>query len=417
MVVVHLVSSGQLGGAETSVVEMTRSLREAHPGWRVRVICPERGPLVERLEGAAVPVEVEEFPARLTRLGETRHVGARFETARMAMQLIACLPAVLRYARALRQRFLAADGDPVTVLHTHGFKMHVLGALARPETAAIVWHVHDYVGARRTSVRILRRLAHRIRLVIANSDSVAADIRRALGAGVEVATMYNAIDLERFSPTGHVSDLDALGGVAPPPGDVVRIGLPGTFGVWKGHREFIEAIAQLRELPVRAYLIGGPVYKTAGSQETIASLRAHAERLHVADRVVFTGAVPDLAPALRALDVVVHASTHPEPFGMVIAEAMASGRAVVVSGAGGAVELVRPGVDGLLHRPGDVDDLARQISTLVNDRALRRRLGEAARASAEARFDRARLSRELTPLYGVAIPASASRRLRAQALR
>ena len=55
---------------------------------------------------------------------------------------------------------------------------------------------------------------------------------------------------------------------------------------------------------------------------------------------------------MRALDVVVHASTQPEPFGLVIAEAMACGRAVVVSSGGGAAEIVTPGEDALVHEVG-----------------------------------------------------------------
>jgi hypothetical protein len=66
---------------------------------------------------------------------------------------------------------------------------------------------------------------------------------------------------------------------------------------------------------------------------------------------------------------------------------------------------VRDGLDGLVHRPGDAGDLARQIRVLAADPALRGRLGAAARVSAEARFDRTRLGIEIAPLYGA--PAAA----------
>ena len=102
---------------------------------------------------------------------------------------------------------------------------------------------------------------------------------------------------------------------------------------------------------------------------------------------------------MRALDVVVHASTDPEPFGLVIAEAMATGRAVIVSFAGGARELVTPGVDALIHQPGDAGELATAIATLAADRTLRGRLGAEARRSALERFDPARARDELMELY------------------
>jgi glycosyltransferase involved in cell wall biosynthesis len=95
----------------------------------------------------------------------------------------------------------------------------------------------------------------------------------------------------------------------------------------------------------------------------------------------------------------VHASTAPEPFGLVIAEAMACGRAVIVSRAGGAEELVTNEVDALTHTPGDVGELAAQIAALTKDPELRARLGGEARASAERAFDDVRLAREIVPVY------------------
>ena len=80
-------------------------------------------------------------------------------------------------------------------------------------------------------------------------------------------------------------------------------------------------------LPVRAYIVGDAVYQTEGSQYSLDELRQRARSLGVADRVGFTGFVHTPEATFRALHIVVHASTEPEPFGLVIAEAMACGRA------------------------------------------------------------------------------------------
>ena len=65
----------------------------------------------------------------------------------------------------------------------------------------------------------------------------------------------------------------------------------------------------------------------------------------------FTGFVAHSAAAMRTLDVVVHASTEPEPFGLVIAEAMATGRPVIISYSGGAEELRVLGLEVIASRP------------------------------------------------------------------
>ena len=88
-----------------------------------------------------------------------------------------------------------------------------------------------------------------------------------------------------------------------------------------------------------------------------------------------TGYIEDTASVLSSLDIVVHASTRPEPFGLVIAEAMAAGKPVIVSAAGGAAEIVSANRDALVYQPGDVTALAECIRTLAEDAALRRRLG------------------------------------------
>jgi glycosyltransferase involved in cell wall biosynthesis len=259
--------------------------------------------------------------------------------------------------------------------------------------------MHDYVIRRSITARLLRRYVHRCSAIVTNSKSVADDVRHVCGSAVAVRPVWNAVDLTRFSPDGPRVDLDAMSGL-PPVDGVLRVGLVATFARWKGHRTFLNAMAMLpASLPVRGYIVGGPVYETSGSQVSLTELRDAVASLGLESRVGFTGFVQNSAAAMRALDIVVHASTEPEPFGLVIAEALACGKPVVASRAGGAFELTESGVNALGHEPGDAQALARRIEELVRDADLRRRLGQAGRASAEAHFSRRRMTNELTPIY------------------
>jgi glycosyltransferase involved in cell wall biosynthesis len=397
--VVHLLSSARLGGTEASVTEIVGSFREAYPHWSFSAILPQEGPIAERLARLGSRVQVLRFPARLARLGEAGRRPSAWGRTGLALEALRVIPAALAYRRWLA-RALAALPEPPGVVHAHGFKMLVLAAGAAPRGAAVVWHFHDYVSPRPLSAVLIRRLAGRCHAGVANSESVADDVRRVCGPALRVETIPNAVDLTRFSPHGPRIDLDALGGAQAAPPRTIRAGLLGTFGRWKGHRVFLKALARLpKDLGVRGYIIGGAEYQTRDSQESEASLRQEAAALGLGEAVVFTGPVEDAAGALRSLDIVVHASTEPEPFGMVIAEAMACGRAVIVSRAGGAAELFVDGVDALGHTPGDVSELAGRIGQLAADVSLRTRLGLAARQTAERRFDRARLARQLAPVY------------------
>jgi len=185
----------------------------------------------------------------------------------------------------------------------------------------------------------------------------------------------------------------------------VKFGLVATMAPWKGHSVFLRAVALVhRSVPIAAYIIGGPIYATSTEQENLGSLKEMATSLGVSDRVFFTGYVRDVASAMRALDVIVHASTRPEPFGLVIVEAMATGRPVIVSPLGGAAEIVAEGSFAACANPGDAVSLAAQITRLALDADLRQSMGKSARAEAERRFDARAFSKSFVEAYKALAP-------------
>jgi glycosyltransferase involved in cell wall biosynthesis len=392
MRVVYLNPCGQMGGAEMSLIDLLSSMRLAEPGWDLGLVLGEDGPLVQRARGLGVGVTVVPFPKALARLGDSG--------SGPAGALWSCLKAAagtLGYVSRLRRTLSEMQPD---VVHTNGFKMHVLGVWARPAAVPVIWHIRDYVSTRPLMKRLLRIHAGRCAAAIGNSVSVARDVQGVCGAHLETICIYNAIDLKRYSPSGEKIDLDSLAGLEPAPEGTVRIGLAATLAHWKGHAVFLRALAQLpKDLPYRAYIMGGAIYQTENSQRTLDEFRQLAATLEIADRVGFTGYVADTASAIRSLDILVHASTQPEPFGRVIAEGMACGRAVICSNAGGAAELFTDGQDALAHPPGDVAALAARIAELARDPEQRARLGRAGRATAERRFDLSRLASELISVY------------------
>jgi glycosyltransferase involved in cell wall biosynthesis len=315
---------------------------------------------------------------------------------RTAVQVLSTAAVLWPYLRRLRAELRRLEA---TIVHSNGIKAHVAASLTVPHGARLVWHLHDYLRSRPATARLLRGLARRPSVIVVNSGSVADDVRSVLGEGPSLRRVHNAVDVSTFCPDGPATDLAALSGLAPD-GDRVRIGLVATFARWKGHEVFLDAVARLTNRHrVRAYVIGGPVYQTAGSQCSLEELKARVEMLGLGHVVGFTGHLTDMPAAMRGLDIVVHASTSPEPFGMVIAEAMAAGRAVVAVRGGGSYELFAEGVDALGHEMADAGDLARQLSRLVEDVALRERLGAAARSSAERRFSAVRMADEFRQVY------------------
>lgn len=373
-------------------MDLAASLRAREPEWKLDLVLGEDGPLVAQARDAGMNVVVAPFPHALARTGDSGGGGLK-----ALWSGLGAASGTMGYASELRR--ILADMQP-DIVHTNGFKMHVLGAWSRPKNASLVWHVRDYVSTRPLMKRLLAMNARHCAVAIGNSQSVAKDIRKVCGRRLETVCIYNAINLQRFSPWGSKSDLDSLAGFEPAPAGTVRIGLVATLAHWKGHEVFLRALARMpKDLAWRAYVVGGPIYQTDRSQRTLDELRVLAARLKVADRLGFTEHIADTAGAIRALDVLVHASTQPEPFGRVIAEGMACGRAVISSASGGASELIQEGEDALSHPPGDDAVLAERLTQVTKSLDLRLRLGRAARTTAERRFDRARLADQIVPLY------------------
>jgi glycosyltransferase involved in cell wall biosynthesis len=318
---------------------------------------------------------------------------------------MAAAPTAWDYVRRFRHTLRRLRPD---VVHSNGLKTHLLtvAAMASLRSAfapAIVWHVHDFYSHRPLIRRLVGRLHRQVAAAVAISEAVKRDVEPLL-PGVLIPVIRNAVDTDHFTPADQDGrELDRLAKLPPAPPGTIRVGLVATYANWKGQDVFLDALARVSG--VRGYIIGGPIYATAGSQFTREELESRSDRLGLRGRVGFVPFQPDPADAYRMLDVVVHASTRAEPFGLTIAEAMACGRAVVVAADGGAAELFTPNVDGLGHTPGDVGSLADAISRLAGDAKLRRRLSEAARQTAVQRFSEDRFGRELLDVYeGFTLP-------------
>lgn len=402
MKILYLSACSQLGGAERALLDLLASIRATASDHSLHVVTTEDGPLVSECHALGVEATVVRLSGRVARLGDA---AIQQERVSNLLNLLAAAPPIVTYLRRLRRVIRSFAPD---VVHTNGFKMHVLGALAKPRRTPLIWHLHDYLSSRPAMAKLLRHLCGSCSVAVANSMSVAADFSAVCENRVQVKTIYNAVDLERFSPSGPTVDLDELSGMRPSVPDTIKVGLIGTLARWKGHETFLRAVSLIpRELPIRGYLIGDAIYQTNGSQYSLSELRVLAQRLGVADRVGFTAFVKDSAAAMRALDIVVHCSTKREPFGLVIAEAMACGRAVIASEGAGATELGDTRVSALTHRRGDAEELALRIAELVTNDKLRNTLAAAGRLTAIARFDRSRLALALIPIYASLIAGEA----------
>lgn len=332
------------------------------------------GPLQERLAAKQFATVVLPI-SRLVRRG-TRYRAAVGQTAAM---VAAGVPAALRLVSIIRRA-------RVDLVHTNGVKAHLLAGLAgRLSGCPVVWHVRDFPpvhGAGRLFRHALRRFPD---MVIANSDAIAESLG-ALGApSARLVVAHNPVDLGRFAPClGKTEARRNLGLSDEPP----TVGLVAHMTPWKGHDQFLLIARRvLDEIPDARFVVaGGSIYETDGHDGYVNRLQRAVANLNLSDRITFLGRRDDVPSILAALDVLVHCPTAPEPFGRVLAEAMAAGRPVVATRCGGIPEVVADGTTGFLVASGDVDGFARHVVRLLRDPVLADRLGAAGRLRAEKAF-------------------------------
>jgi glycosyltransferase involved in cell wall biosynthesis len=161
------------------------------------------------------------------------------------------------------------------------------------------------------------------------------------------------------------------------PIDSKVIGIIGNVRHWKGQKYFIEAFEILsRKYPdLYGLIVGG---WSEVDQEYLKSLRQAVENAGLVERIRFLGYRRDPPALLSILDVFVHASIQPEPFGMVLLEAMAAKVPIIATRFGGPIEILAAGKCGALVPPEDGRAIAEACIKYFSDESFRKNTVEMA---------------------------------------
>lgn len=400
-------SSGSVvGGSLTGMLELLSGLDRGRI--QPSVVLYEHKPSVAALEASGIPVSVvsrRRLPkqhglagkpayARAKRLGP---VAAALALGRTTLTfLLETLPS----ARRLKKVFAATGAD--LVYACNGFRGNA-DAIVAARLLALPCVVHAKGFDKFTWLE--RRLSRSVAGCVSMTKAIEEHCRAGGMRPGFFEVIYDGLDLEAFRPSRPMHEVRAELGI----GDGAEVvGVVGNIQEWKGQRVLVEALDLLREArPGLVVLLVGGIHR--GGAAYAEALKELVEARGLGTRVIWTGARPDVPDLMNAMDVVVHTSVRGEPFGRVIIEAMAIGKPVVATRAGGVPEFVNDGTDALLLPPGDTAALAGCLDRLLGDVALRERLGKAAVQSAK-RFALARHVEAMTAVFEKAASGTSRRR-------
>lgn len=231
---------------------------------------------------------------------------------------------------------------------------------ARRTGARFVATYHGIYNAGNALKRYYNAIMTRGDAIIANSRFTAEHVSREHGVDLSrIVVIPRGIDIAAFTPESvsadRVEEVRRQWGLKA--GKPVIL-LPGRLTRWKGQLDFIEALAKLPDQEFEAVLAGDPQER----EGYLSELRQAIDRVKLTQKIRIPGHCSDMPAALMVADVVVAPSIEPEAFGRIAVEAQAMGRPIVASRLGAQTDTVMDETTGFLFEPGNVADLAKQIS-------------------------------------------------------
>jgi glycosyltransferase involved in cell wall biosynthesis len=335
------------GGSDRALVRLARSL--AHEGWDCHIALPGPSPIAGEYEAAGATVHVVPM-RRITTSGSTRYW----------LAYLVGWPVAVARLTVLARRIDAG------VIHSNSLHTWYGWAVAAVVRRPHVWHAREIVVQSGAALRLERFLCrHFADTVVAVSNAVADQ----LDPG-NVVVRYDQVDGAEFHP-GRAGMFRSRIGV---PDEAVLVGAVGRVDTWKGLEVLLDAVPEMqRQRPDLQVVVAGGV--VAGKEAYGQGL---ADRAALLPGVHWIGPRDDVAELIADLDVLVLPSTAPEPFGLAVIEALASGVPVVATDAGGPREILgptpgagpAPTPDGAAPRgrlipPGDPARLAAAVVALL----------------------------------------------------
>ena len=364
MKIFHIVSNKEWGGGEQYVYDLSQ--RQMADGIDVTIFCKSVEAIIQK------------------------YVEAGMKVVPLALGGALDVKSAWQMAKVIRSQ---ESGDRSLILHAHNFKDAFTACyarcLSRQKQVRVVMCRHlTRKGKNGLLYRWLYRHLDRLIFDSELSKTVFLSTHPTIDTA-KLGVIHTSIVVPEGFTTVDIRTKHHL-----PAEDVIGM-FHGRLDPEKGLDTLLEAVALLKDKPFRLVLVG------RGSEDYTAHLKQVVQEKGIAEKVVFTGFVHPVLPYVAAADFGILVSTVQEGCPLSPQEYMSQGHPVVVTNNGGQREYVVHEQNGLLVPPGDVQALAEAMGRLVEDTALRQRLGQQAKADFDDHLNYAHYYEQIKRVYSL----------------
>lgn len=374
--IVFLHSSSELYGSDRSLLNLVKNLDKDK--FNITVILPEDGPLVDKINS------FDNVEVIINELAVLRR--KNLSLSGMSKYFIELIRSIKFINNLIKEK-------SIDIVYTNTSVIFVGGISAKICKVKSVWHIREIIKSKYERFIVSKIVNIFSDYIIANSKATAEAISKNKD---KVKVVYNAIDIEKNSGLEDIDEVyKEVAATIVKSNNKIKIGMAGRINRWKGQKLFVDMAKLVSEENDNVeFLIAGDVYK--GEDYILDDLKGYILESGVKDKIGLLGQVDNMSNFYKKLDIFVLPSIQPEPFGLVVIEAMNNKLPVVATNHGGPVEIIDNNIDGFLVDYKDAREMAQVVNKLIKDKELRNYIATNAEKKVKEKFNVSRYVDEIS---------------------
>lgn len=344
-------SGAELYGSDRSLLNTVRNLD--HLKYKLCIILPYNGPLVNEL--SVIPntyVEIHELAV----------------LRRSNLSIKGLVSYAINLQKSIDYIEKMIDKYEIEIVDTNTAVVFCGAIASKRSGVKSVWHVREIITNAIENTIISYMMNHYADVVVANSVSTASSLKVKRS---KIKVIYNAVEEKQIEKNKIT--------------DSFVVGMAGRINRWKGQKLFVDMakIVKNKYKDVTFY-IAGDVFE--GEEWIKKQLEQYIEEKGMTESIRLLGHIEDMAQFYNKIDVFVLPSIKPEPFGLVVIEAMDAGIPVVATKHGGPREIIEDGITGFLVDYKNPEDMAEKVMRFIENPDLIEKMGSEAKKKKRERF-------------------------------